>query len=75
MRTFEINATWDDEAQVWVAESEDVPGLATEAPTQETLIEKLKVMIPELLEANSGRRPMPEYVMHWHRETRLRVLV
>jgi predicted RNase H-like HicB family nuclease len=75
MRTFVITATWDDEAQVWVADSLDVPGLATEAPTQEELIAKLKVMIPELLEANEPlQRPMPEYVMHWHRETRLRML-
>lgn len=73
MRAFEITATWDDEAKVWVAESDDVPGLATEAPTQEELVAKLKVIIPELLEANPGRGPSPEYVMHWHQETRLRV--
>jgi len=47
-----IYATWDDEAKVWVATSEDVPGLATEADSCEALVEKLKVMIPELLEAN-----------------------
>lgn len=73
MRTFHITATWDDEASVWVAESDDVPGLATEASTQEELVAKLKIMIPELLEANSLRHPMPEYVMHWHRETRLQL--
>ncbi len=47
-----IRAEWDDEAYVWVATSDDVPGLATEAETVESLIEKLRVMIPELLEAN-----------------------
>ena len=47
-----IRAEWDDEAFVWVATSDDVPGLATEAETMEGLIEKLKVMVPELLEAN-----------------------
>ena len=74
MSDYEITATWDDEAQVWVAESADVPGLATEAATKEELVEKLKVMIPELLEANaSTRSTMPEYVMHWHQQTRLRV--
>jgi len=40
------------EAMVWVATSDDAPGLATEAVTMEDLIEKLKVMIPELLMAN-----------------------
>jgi len=49
-----IRAEWDDEAHVWVATSDDVPGLATEAETVESLVEKLKVMIPELLEANGN---------------------
>ena len=48
-----IRAEWDEEAMVWVATSDDVPGLATEAVTMEALIEKLKVMIPELLVANN----------------------
>lgn len=47
-----IHATWDDEAKVWVVTSEDVPGLATEAESLDVLIPKLKIMIPELLDAN-----------------------
>ena len=47
-----VRAEWDEEASVWVATSDDVPGLATEEATMEGLIEKLKVLIPELLEAN-----------------------
>jgi predicted RNase H-like HicB family nuclease len=49
---YNIYADWDPEAEVWVATSDDVSGLATEAPTMEGLIEKLQAMIPELLEAN-----------------------
>jgi predicted RNase H-like HicB family nuclease len=49
-----IRAEWDEEAMVWVATSDDVPGLATEAVTMEELIQKLKVMIPELLMANNN---------------------
>jgi predicted RNase H-like HicB family nuclease len=49
---YRVQADWDPEAGVWVATSEDVPGLATEAPTVEALAEKLRIMIPELLEAN-----------------------
>lgn len=40
--------------------SESVPGLATEARTIEALTEKLRVIVPELLEANHllpGDRP------------------
>jgi predicted RNase H-like HicB family nuclease len=47
-----VNAFWDPEAKVWVATSDDVPGLATEASDVDKLIKKLRVMIPELLEAN-----------------------
>ena len=42
----------DDEAKVWVATSDDVPGLATEAETMQELSKKLEVMIPELLTEN-----------------------
>lgn len=51
-KPFFIRAEWDEEARVWVATSDDVPGLATEGETFEGLIEKLKIMIPELLDAN-----------------------
>jgi len=48
----EVKAEWDAEANVWVATSDDVPGLVTEADTVETLYRKVLVMVPELLEAN-----------------------
>ncbi len=48
-----VNALWDDEAKVYVASSDDVPGLVTEAPDLETLMRKLRIMVPELLEANN----------------------
>ena len=49
-----IRAEWDEEADVWVATSDDVPGLATEADTLERLATKLEVMVPELLDANGS---------------------
>lgn len=52
MKILFVKAIWDDEASVWVATSDDVPGLITEARTCDELVAKLKVMIPELLEAN-----------------------
>ncbi|MDI9571046.1 MAG: DUF1902 domain-containing protein [Pseudomonadota bacterium] len=51
-KAINVEAHWDHEAQVWVASSDDVPGLITEAETTELLFEKLKILIPELLEAN-----------------------
>lgn len=47
-----VDVTWNTEALVWVATSDNVPGLATEHHSFDALVEKLKVMIPELLEAN-----------------------
>ena len=50
--TYHIHAEWDPESSVWVATSDDVPGLATEAATMEALTEKLRILVPELLVAN-----------------------
>jgi len=50
---YHVEAAWDPEAGVWVASSDDVPGLATEAETIEELTEKLRSMIPEILSANA----------------------
>ena len=47
-----VEAFWDEEARVWVASSNDVPGLITESDTMEHLMQKLKILIPELLQAN-----------------------
>jgi predicted RNase H-like HicB family nuclease len=47
-----IGAFWDGEAEVWVATSKDVLGLATEAETLEALSQKLRTMVPELLQLN-----------------------
>ncbi len=47
-----VHAEWDDEASVWVATSADIPGLVTEAATLELLLEKLRAMVPEMLELN-----------------------
>lgn len=52
MQRFIIKAEWDDEAQVWYVAESDVPGLATEAPSVDALIRKLRVMVPEMLELN-----------------------
>lgn len=54
-----VNALWDAEARVWVADSDAVPGLVAEAESLEALAAKLEVLIPELLEANG--RPMPRH--------------
>jgi len=51
---YEILAQWDSEAGVWVAESDDVPGLVAEADSPNVLAQKLRTLIPELLELNGA---------------------
>lgn len=55
IKPFFVRAEWDEEASVWVATSDDVPGLVTEEATMEGLIRKLRIIVPELLEANGLR--------------------
>ena len=47
-----IKAAFDHEASVWHVSDSDIPGLATEARSFDSLREKLLIMVPELLEAN-----------------------
>ena len=47
-----VTARWDPDAKVWVATSNNIPGLAIEAPAIDELIDKLQIVVPELLEAN-----------------------
>jgi predicted RNase H-like HicB family nuclease len=50
--SYHVSAFWDADAAVWVATSDDVPGLATESETIEALSDKLRTLIPELLRLN-----------------------
>lgn len=47
-----VRSLWDSEAGVWVALSDDVPGLVTEAQSLEALEAKLEHLVPELLLLN-----------------------
>ncbi len=52
MRSIIVRSEWDPEASVWIATSDDVPGLVTEAETPQALLSKLETMVPELLALN-----------------------
>lgn len=51
----------DDEANVWVATSEDVPGLVLESESIDRLMEKVSYAIPELLDADEDG---PVHIQH-----------
>jgi hypothetical protein len=44
-----IDASWDDDAKVWVAYARGDIGIATEAETMELLQQRLAVVVPDLL--------------------------
>jgi predicted RNase H-like HicB family nuclease len=68
---YEVRAQWDTEAGVWVAESEDVPGLVAEADSPNLLAQKLRTLIPELLELNGvpNDRTASFHILYQHEDS------
>ena len=53
-----VKLTWDPEAGVWVATSEDIPGLVLESGSFDALLERVRFAAPELLDLNRAQRPV-----------------
>ena len=53
MSEYIVDLNWDNEAGVWVATSDDVPGLVLESGSLDALIERSRFAIPELLLLNA----------------------
>lgn len=49
-----INLTWDNDADVWIATSEDIPGLVLESGSFDALLERVRFAVPELLALNTA---------------------
>jgi hypothetical protein len=54
-RSILIKARWDGEAAVWIATSNDVPGLVVEAEHWDDMITEVRLVLPDLLEL-SGQK-------------------
>jgi predicted RNase H-like HicB family nuclease len=54
MNEYRILLTWDEEARVWIAESDDIPGLILESGSPDALIERVRYAAPELLELSGN---------------------
>lgn len=52
-----VKLIWDPEAGVWVATSDDIPGLVLESGSFDALLERVRFAAPELLELNGAKRP------------------
>ena len=57
----EINVilSWDEESAVWIAESQDLPGLILESGSFDALVERVKYAIPDLLELDGPITKLP----------------
>jgi Domain of unknown function (DUF1902) len=51
--TLSFDAFFDEDAQVWVASGQD--RISTEAPSRDKLLEKLKVIMQDVLEERTGQ--------------------
>ena len=47
-----IKFHWDSETAVWIATSDDVPGLVLESGSFDALVERVKAAVPELISLN-----------------------
>ena len=50
-----INFAWDEEAGVWIATSDDIPGLVLESGSFDALLERVRFAVPELLALNASK--------------------
>lgn len=51
-----IKLTWDNEADVWIATSNDIPGLILESGSFDALLERVRFAVPELLALNNPEK-------------------
>jgi hypothetical protein len=49
---YKVRAEWDEQAGVWIATSDGVPGLCCEEATFEDLVDTVVALVPDLLIAN-----------------------
>lgn len=64
-----IKMTWDPEAAVWIAESDDVPGLVLESGSFDALVERVRFAVPELMELNgAATAPLQLHMVSERRE-------
>lgn len=49
-----VNLTWDNEAGVWIATSNDIPGLVLESGSFDALLERVRFAAPELISLNDS---------------------
>ncbi|MBR1485779.1 MAG: DUF1902 domain-containing protein [Synergistaceae bacterium] len=69
-----IKLFWDSEAAVWTATSEDLPSLALEAGSFDALLERVKYIVPELLEIEDVKVDYCDLDFITERRDRVRII-
>lgn len=62
-----VNLIWDNEANVWIATSEDIPGLVLESGSFDALVERVRFAVPDLLAANGMDSSHATLIFHSER--------
>jgi len=69
-KKYVINFKSDEKACVWIALSDDVPGLVLEHGSLDALMERVRVAVPEVLEVNENKaKDIDLYYMTERHET------
>ena len=66
-----VNLNWDSEADVWIATSEDIPGLVLESGSFDALLERVRFVVPELPSMNPPQKTPLNLVFQSQRRERL----
>lgn len=66
-----IHISWDPEANVWIATSDDIPGLVLEAGSFDALLERVRFAVPELLELNQSQKTSSTLIFVSERHERI----
>lgn len=70
MEGYNIQLVWDDEAKVWMAKSDDIPGLILEEESADKLIQRVIIAAPEIIELN-GVDKRQDFYFHCDRHERV----
>jgi len=70
MSEYTIKTIWDPEASVWVATSDDLPGLILESGSLDALIERVRFAVPDLLKIDGDdQKPLSMCLISERHET------
>ena len=71
--SYRIKMLWDNDAAVWIATSQDVPGLVLESGSFDALLERIRYAVPELIELNGEKASVYNLTYEMERQDQVAV--